>query len=333
MPMIFMKQGIHWAHSPRGVRLQAGQLTGLLVMLCFLLLVSCVPSGQSGSQGPSTVGSAPEKAREATPVPMVSPAPTETAVQLATLPWVCPQSEGQMLTTEYAGVVGGETLPVNLYLPPCYDQQDADFPVVYLLHGYPLDETHWSDLGVEQVLEQMIRQGEATQYVLVMPGIPETLNVHSDGGPGSYEQEFLEGLLPFIEANFPVSSDSSQRAIAGISRGGVWALEISLRNPSLFASAAALSPALHVNRARQPYDPFFILQQNQPFPAQIFLSAGENEPAFRDPTQLLAQDLQAHGAQVQLLIVEGNHSDENWQRVLPSLLAFIQTGWPEASSE
>ena len=328
-----MNGGTRSSRSSPIARIQARQLVGLLALLSLQLLVSCSPQGQSGVQGPGAEAPALEKATEPASAPLITAPPTGTAVQLATRPWVCPQTEGQYETTDYASVVSGETLPVKLYLPPCYDQQGATFPVLYLLHGYPLDENHWSDLGVEQVLEQMARQGKTAPYMLVMPGIPDALNVHSDGGPGSYEQEFLEGLLPFIESNYPAASTAGQRALAGISRGGVWALEISLRNPELFVHAAALSPALHVNRARQPYDPFYILQKAQTFPEKIFLSAGEDEDAFRIPTQTLAQDLQAVGAKVELLIVEGNHSDENWRRVLPSFLAFIQAGWSEASNE
>lgn len=333
MLMMTMNAGTRKSRSSPGARLQARHMAGLLALLSLQLLTSCSPMGQSGAQGPGAGMSAPEKATEPPSTPWITATQTGTAVQLATLPWVCPQTDGQFAATEYTSVVSGTTLPVNLFLPPCYDQPDAAFPVLYLLHGYPLDENHWSDLGVEQVLEQMVRQGETTPTILVMPGIPDALNVHSDGGPGSYEQEFLEGLLPFIEANYPADSAASQRALAGISRGGVWALEISLRNPELFVQAAALSPALHVNRPRQSYDPFFILREAQAFPEQIFLSAGEDEPAFRIPTQTLAQDLQARGANVQLLIVEGNHTDENWRRVLPSFLAFIETGWSEASNE
>jgi S-formylglutathione hydrolase FrmB len=155
---------------------------------------------------------------------------------------------------------------------------------------------------------------------MVMPQQPEPLYRGSDGGPGSYETELLQGLVPFIEANY--RSDPSARAIAGISRGGVWALEIALRNPLQFNALAALSPALAVNSARLPYDPFEIASTADQFPREILLLAGDDDWAEAE-TQRLSEVLSQAGVEHMLQISAGDHSDGTWAEVMEDVLGFL----------
>ena len=120
-----------------------------------------------------------------------------------------------------------------IYLPPCYGSGVNDYPALYLLHGYPFDEKQWIDLGTIEIVDGMIQAGMRSPFFVVMARQPEPLFRSTDGGPGSYEQEFLEGLVPAIEGDYEVHPGPTGRVVAGLSRGGVWALEIGLRNPGI----------------------------------------------------------------------------------------------------
>lgn len=233
---------------------------------------------------------------------------------------VCDQAEGEIETGSYPAVAVPGELPYLVYLPPCYRELSRTYPVVYLLHGYPYDERHWLELGAEQVADQGLHAENWPPFLMVMPLQPDPLFRNSDGGPGSYETELLDGIVSYVEKMY--RSDPSRRGLAGVSRGGVWALEIAFRNPSEFLAVAALSPALAVNSARPPYDPFEIVSSTESLPLQILLLAGDQDWAAVS-TQRLSSALKAGGFEHTFLLVPGDHSDSTWAAAMPQVLAFF----------
>ena len=304
-----------------------------MLALAALLGGQAACQSRPGAQSPTAVDTvmAPSvTAPPETPSPMVSATATRELPTLTPGPTPCSAGTGQVEETGYASPLTGERLPLRVYLPPCYGEGEARYPVVVLLHGYPFDETHWSQIGVEAVLEAGIGEGRWSPMLLVMPRAPDALFVGTDGGPGSYEQEVVEGLLPYVEGEYRALPGAYYRALAGISRGGVWALEIGLRNPQVFSRIGALSPALHVNRARPAYDPYWLAENGDRFPQIIFLSAGQGERDFLDATLELYRALQRVESQVTMLEVEGGHDGANWAQVLPDLLGKLSAGWSGA---
>lgn len=239
----------------------------------------------------------------------------------------CQETRGHLVETKYQGYVLQEPIPVMIYLPPCYTIERNRYPVLYLLHGFPFDETHWIELGVDQRVDEGIRSEKWSPFIIVMPRLPDPLNISTDGGPGSYEEEMVEGLIPFIDLTYATEASSDARLLAGVSRGGVWALEIALRHPEYFDGVAALSPALHVNYARPPYDPMLLAKENESLPKRIFLSAGEQESAFRAKTEAFSRLFEESEVELLLVIRPGGHDSELWTAVMGEMLDFLLAGW------
>ncbi|OGO12229.1 MAG: hypothetical protein A2Y93_18060 [Chloroflexi bacterium RBG_13_68_17] len=286
-----------------------------LVAVAALVAGACA-NAPGGSQAVRFTETAPA-ATPMAPAPSL-PARTPTPDCVEPVGWV------EALT--YPGVVVREPIPLRVYLPPCYDNSDTRFPVAYLLHGKPYDETHWEDLGVSVIADQGIASGEWPPFLLVMPLQPEPIFSNSDGGRWSYEEEMVEGLVPFIDDTYRTDARPEARALAGISRGGVWALEIGFRNPTLFGAVGALSPALAVNHPRPAYDPFQIVLEASSLPPRIFLAAGDSDWA-RPATERLGQVLAEDGWVHTLVILPGSHEDGTWQSTLRPLLAFFAAAW------
>jgi enterochelin esterase-like enzyme len=215
-------------------------------------------------------------------------------------------------------------IPLLIYLPPCYDPTGA-YPVVYLLHGSPMDENQWPELGAIDLLDHGYHHLGWPAAVIVIPYLPEPLFTQSDGGPNSYEDEFVNGLMPFIETRYAVTTQTTLHAIAGISRGGVWAIEITLTHPDLFSIVGAVSPALHVNHPRPEYNPYLLVDNSMNLPAYFTLSAGDSEPGFSGATHRLAQALTDAGLPTEVHVVAGDHVPENWGAGLALILADIMT--------
>ncbi|MBN2554526.1 MAG: hypothetical protein JXA97_01185 [Anaerolineales bacterium] len=274
----------------------------------------------------------PAKTATYTAVPSATPAPTLTP-QPSLTPTITPLpacfiEPGRIIRTTYPGFVVDEAVPVIIYLPPCYDEIERRYPALYLLHGYGsgMDETQWDQLGILDEAERRFQAGEEA-YIIVMPLQPDPIFVNSMGGTGSYEEELLDGLLPYVDTTFRTQTEAVARAIAGISRGGVWALEIAFRNPEQFNIVAGVSPALHLNYVRAAYDPYEIARTAEALPAHIFLTAGDQERDFRKAMLELSAVLEAEGIEHLAGIHSGGHVNESWQNLLPQLLDFIAMSW------
>lgn len=241
----------------------------------------------------------------------------------------CPDPRLQVVDLAYPGHVSRGEIPLRVFLPPCFSYGGGPYPVLILFHGKPFDQTHWDEVGLDEAAGPAMQAGDLPPAIMIMPLIPEPLFSQTDGGPDSYEEEALEGLVPFIQATWPVTAAPQGWAIAGISRGGIWALEIGMRHGANFQAAAALSPSLAVNYPRRAYDPL-ALAAGEGLPDRIFLGAGDTDWA-RAKTEELNMALARSGREPELWIVRGGHEAATWSALLGPFLLFLFTTWTHSA--
>lgn len=260
------------------------------------------------------------------PTTDLHPLPSARPVEpLATPTLGCANPELQIVDLTYPGHVSPGEVPLRVFLPPCFSDRGGPYPVAILFHGKPFDETHWDEVGLDEAAGPAMQAGDLPPAIMVMPRIPEPLFSQTDGGPDSYEDEALLGLVPFIRGTWPVTAAPRGWAIAGISRGGIWALEIGLRHGAEFQASAALSPSLAVNYPRDIYDPL-ALAAGEGLPDRIFLGAGDTDWA-RAKTEELNAILARSGRQTEMWIVRGGHEAGTWSALLGPFLFFLLTTW------
>jgi enterochelin esterase-like enzyme len=277
------------------------------------------------SPAPSlTPTSAPTAVPSPTVMPSDTPAPVATVAVQPTTP--APLA-GRLEQGAYFSQVTSQEEPYRVYLPPGYDQGDRRYPVLYLLHGWPYDEAHWDMLGVDEVADQHIVAGLLHPFIIVLPGADASgLYVTTSGGSGSFEEQLVNELMPHVDATLRTLQIREARAIGGISRGGVWALEIAFQHPDAFGIVGAHSPALSANRAPSVYDPFTLMREPGVGSLRIYLSAGDADWA-RPATVELHQALNQQGIGHQLAIHPGVHRDQLWSEHLGEYLTFYAAGW------
>lgn len=148
---------------------------------------------------------------------------------------------------------------LTVYTPPGYESGKQKYPVLYLLHGMGGDEEAWAALGrTAQILDNLIAKGTAKPMIVVMPNG----NVAQQAAPGEdvkglYKptmqlphtmdgkmEETFGDIIKFIESNYRVNANKSQRAIAGLSMGGFHSLHISRFYPKTFDYVGLFSPAI-----------------------------------------------------------------------------------------
>jgi len=217
----------------------------------------------------------------------------------------------------------------RVYLPPGYNSEARSYPVLYLLHGYPFNDSHWDHLGADEVADAGIRSGAYPPFIIVMPDCdssPEGIFVNTSGGDNSVEGLIVNELLPYIDSTYRTWPRREGRAIGGISRGGVWSLEIGFHRPDLFAVVGAHSAALSVNYPHPLYDPFNLAADPAVASLRIWLDAGDEDWAWVGVDRM-HEVLQENNVPHEYTVGSGSHADSYWSQMMPAYLAFYVAGW------
>jgi enterochelin esterase-like enzyme len=139
-----------------------------------------------------------------------------------------------------------------VYTPPGYDQNpDQRYPVLYLQHGWGENEYGWGAQGcADLIMDNLIAANKTKPFIIVM--IYGMTNETRMGGLrdfdiAPFETVLVKELIPFIDENFRTLSDQPNRAMAGLSMGGMETKMITLRNPDKFShiglfSGGSISP-------------------------------------------------------------------------------------------
>ena len=158
-----------------------------------------------------------------------------------------------------------------VYTPPGYDEKaKKPYPVFYLLHGWSDSDSGWSAVGhANLILDNLLAAGKIKPMVVVMPlGYGDLAFIRDHGvwddpavvdhNTDLFTKALLTEVLPRVESEYRVSKDRNDRAIAGLSMGGLESLEIGLTHTGQFAWVGGFSSAVHnldYSRALASLDP------------------------------------------------------------------------------
>jgi enterochelin esterase-like enzyme len=105
-----------------------------------------------------------------------------------------------------------------------------------------------------EILNNLLAEGKAVPMIVVVPEA-NALDLETLGNgresPGAYDfgknqsavdEELFHDIAPFIEAHYNISDDSRERAIAGLSMGGLQAMETGIVHLGYFSWIGTFSP-------------------------------------------------------------------------------------------
>ncbi len=177
-------------------------------------------------------------------------------------------------------------------LPASYkNSPNKRYPILYYTDAQwdaPLLNSIYQDLAFDKAVPELVMVG--ITYSGVKPNYTalrtkdltptKDENFVRDSGGGEAFLTFIkETAIPKVENEYRI--DTRQRAIAGWSFGGLFALYAMYSEPELFTRCIAVSPAIPWDNEyiSQLDDEFF--KANGKFSARLFISYGSNEaPAF-----------------------------------------------------
>lgn len=222
---------------------------------------------------------------------------------------------GQVVQVLFPSPSTNSTRRAFVYLPPTYDGKKK-FPVLYLQHGWGEDETAWSRQGhANLIMDNLIAEGKCEPFIIVMTyGMTNEAKFGTIGSfkVDNFQKVLVDELVPYIDSHFKTKANKDNRAMAGLSMGGMETKAITLARPEVFGYYGLLSGGT--------YAPADIKDKNQV--KVIFMSCGSKE--FPDGINKAAADLKAAGFNAVPYISEGTaHEFLTWRRSLREMAPLL----------
>jgi enterochelin esterase-like enzyme len=151
-----------------------------------------------------------------------------------------------------------------VYTPPGYDVDvSTRYPVLYLLHGGGEDERGWSTQGkTDLILDNLIAAGNAKPMLVVMVDGNAGFQGMGEQGLKMFERELTQVVIPFVEKTYRAKTDSKNRALAGLSMGGLQTLYAGIYNHQLFSALGVFSSGWLPNQKSISDAQFDFIKQN-----------------------------------------------------------------------
>ncbi len=176
-------------------------------------------------------------------------------------------SHGDIRIKKYFSTVTNSWRQFYIYTPPGYDVNTSDkYPVLYILHGGGEDERGWATQGkTDIILDNLIAEKKAKPILAVMVDG----NVSSGGMAGfgeptlkRFEDELKIAVIPFVEKNYRTETDARNRALAGLSLGGLQTLYAGIRNSNMFAYLGVFSSGWFANQPAMSDPQYAFMKDN-----------------------------------------------------------------------
>ena len=210
----------------------------------------------------------------------------------------------------------GKMQTANVYLPNGYGKvvkgKQERYPVLYLQHGWGENETSWPVQGKAGIImDNLIADGKIKPFIIVMAyGLTNDFKFGTIGKftAEEFEKLLIDELIPVIDKNFLTKPDKWNRAMAGLSMGGMETKLITLRRPEVFGYWGLLSGGMYM--PEEIKDPKCV--------KYIFEGCGDKENP--EGINKSVEALKAAGFNAEGLISEGTaHEFLTWRRCLEKM--------------
>jgi len=150
---------------------------------------------------------------------------------------------GEICIKRYYSTVFNVWRQFYIYKPAGYDVNISEnYPVLYILHGGGEDERGWATQGkTDLILDNLIVAKKAKPMLIVMPDGNVDAQGFGENTLRMFERELKQCIIPFVEKNYRAETGSRNRALAGLSMGGIQTLYVGINNTDMFAYLGVFS--------------------------------------------------------------------------------------------
>lgn len=241
----------------------------------------------------------------------------------------------------YYSTVAGDDKMCNILLPAGYDKTKT-YPVMYVVHGF--GGSHDSQIDDDSYLTLLY--GNMLRDNLTVPMILVNIDMYTDKLADKDDKsdeelryiydkvidEITTDLMPFIEANYPVSTERRYTAVAGMSEGGAKSLCIGFEHLDRFGYIGSFAPDTGVIPTEYykgtfwntPYMDAFPQPTAENTPYYLYMTVGSEDPYNVDCTLYYRDVLDGMGVKNQTDLVEGyEHNPTFWRQCFYNYLTKV----------
>ena len=229
-----------------------------------------------------------------------------------------------------------------VYVPAQYtDSQPASLMVFQDGHAW-LDPD--GDMRIPVVFDNLIHRDEmpVTIGVFIDPGIfsaelppkldwdpkPENRSAEYDALSDAYAEFLLTEIVPTVQERYAVTDDPNQRAIGGMSSGGICAFTVAWERPDAFRRVLSYLGSFTDIRGGHRYPD--LIRQTARKPLRVFLQAATRDLNWDAPNDnwftanlKVAAALAERGYDLRLVAGDGGHDGNHGGAILPDALRWL----------
>jgi gluconolactonase len=228
-----------------------------------------------------------------------------------------------------------------IYVPAQYKPEKAACVMIFQDGaGYVAEDGQWR---VPIVFDNLIHKGEmpVTIGIFINPGV---LPARSEGQRARYNRSFeydalgdryarflIEEILPEIGKHYNLSSDPNDRAISGLSSGGICAFTAAWNRPDAFHRVLSFIGSFADLRGGDVYPS--LIRKTEPKPLRVFLQDGRNDlnlfaGNWYIANQDMASALEFAGYDTKFVVGNEGHNARHGGAILPDALRWLWRDYP-----
>jgi enterochelin esterase-like enzyme len=212
-----------------------------------------------------------------------------------------------------------------IYTPPGYDNSTEKYPVLYLLHGGGEDQRGWATQGkTDLILDNLIAENKAKPMLIVMldgnMGNSRGIAGFNENVLRAFENELKQAAIPFVESNYRVETDAKNRALAGLSMGGLQTLYAGIKNTDQFAYLGVFSSGWFANNPDLSNPQYEFMKNNATAInnnlKQLWISMGGKEDIAHKNCEVMMAKFDELGVKYTYSEYAGGHTWPVWRHDL-----------------
>lgn len=225
-----------------------------------------------------------------------------------------------------------------IYTPPGYTAgAGTTYPLIVAFDGAEYRDT----MPLPQVLDTLLAAHKAPAFIALLIDDSAASVRIADLGNAKRMVRFLEQLIPWVRARWPVTRDPHRVIVTGSSAGGLAAAYVAFERPDWFGNVWSQSGAFWRGAEASNGAPYewltaqvaaasrkavkFVLDVGA---LEDHATLGGTGPNFLQAHRRFRDALVAKGYDVTATEVPGgNHAPEWWRQRLPFGIATIAAGW------
>lgn len=231
---------------------------------------------------------------------------------------------------------------VRVHLPVNYDQEDSQYPVIYLQDGQEvflenaasvstswrvdqtLDEYAWLDLHPGAIVVAIDSSATRAQEYIPYPVSTDEFTI-SESTSDKLASFIVDTLKPFVDQEYRTKTGREDTHIVGASFGAFFSLYVAFEHPETFGNIGVFSPALWYG-----LDEIFlndIRDHDRTLPLRIFIYAGSSDET--NATSIYNAFIEHNYGMAELYIDPlGEHNPLTWSHAFWNGMLWLLQDYP-----